>query len=55
MSGTQKNKMRKKRITLSLDEEIVKKIRKKQAKLLRKSRKSVSFSAIVNQYLKELF
>ena len=55
MSGTQKNKMRKKRITLSLDEEIVKKIRKKQAKLLRKSRKSVSLSSIVNQHLKEYF
>ena len=41
------------RVTLNLDEEVVKKIRKKQAKLLLKSRKFVSLSAIVNQYLKE--
>ena len=41
------------RITVNLDEEIVKKIRKKQAKLLLKSGRPVSFSAIVNQCLKK--
>ena len=41
------------RITLSLDEEVVKKTREKQAKLLLKSIKHVSFSAVVNQCLKE--
>jgi len=41
------------RITIILDDEIVKKARNKQAKALLKSKKSVSFSKIVNQCLKE--
>ncbi len=41
------------RLTIVLDEEIVKKARHKQAKSLRKSKKYVSFSSIVNQCLKE--
>jgi len=41
------------RITIILDDKIVKKVRKKQAKALLKSEKSVSFSKIVSQCLKE--
>ena len=41
------------RITIILDDEIVKKVRKKQAKALLKLEKSVSFSKIVSQCLKE--
>jgi len=41
------------RVTITLDEEIIKKARHKQAKSLRKSKKHVSFSSIVNQCLKE--
>ena len=41
------------RITVVLDEEVLKKARKKQSKLIIKSNKSISFSSIVNQCLKE--
>jgi len=41
----------KKRITISLDEEVIRKIRKKQARLIQKSGGSVSFSAILGEYL----
>jgi len=41
------------RLTISLDEEIVKKARHKQARSIRRSKKHVSFSSIVNQCLKE--
>lgn len=41
------------RITIMLDDELVKKIRAKQAKLIKDSTKSVSFSAVLNQVLKE--
>lgn len=40
------------RITVMLDEEIVKKLRSKQAKLLRDSTGSVSFSRVLNETLK---
>ena len=41
------------RVTVILDEEVVKKLRKIQAKLLLKSRKPVSFSSVVNECLKK--
>ncbi len=40
------------RITVMLDEEVVKKLRNRQAKLLRDSTKSVSFSKVLNETLK---
>jgi len=42
----------KKRITVSLDDELVRKIRKEQARLLKKSAGSVSFSAVLSHYLR---
>jgi len=42
----------KKRITITLDEELFRKIRKEQAKLLKKSGGYVSFSAVLSQYLR---
>ncbi|KAG2471654.1 MAG: hypothetical protein NPMRTHETA2_2850002 [Nitrosopumilales archaeon] len=41
------------RVTVILDEEVMKKLRKRQAKLLLKSRKHVSFSSVVNECLKK--
>jgi len=41
----------KKRITITLDEEIFRKIRKKQARLVKKGVGYVSFSAVLSQYL----
>ncbi len=41
------------RITIMLDDQLVKKIRAKQAKLIKGSTKSVSFSAVLNQVLKD--
>lgn len=41
------------RITIMLDEGIASKIRKKQARAVRKSNKSVSFSRIINEVLSE--
>jgi len=41
----------KKRISITLDEELFRKIRKKQARLIKKSGGSVSFSSILNDYL----
>ncbi len=41
------------RITVMLDENLVKSLRKKQAKLLMHSKKSISFSAVLNQTLRE--
>jgi hypothetical protein len=46
-------KMSKIRITIMIDEEIAKKLRLKQAKLLKKSTKSVSFSQVLNQMLRD--
>jgi len=41
----------KKRITITLDEELFRKIRKEQARLVKKSVGRVSFSAVLGQYL----
>jgi len=38
-----------KRITLMIDSELVTKIRNKQAELIKKTSKSVSFSSVANQ------
>ena len=42
-----------KRVTIMLDEELVRKIRWEQAKLLQNSVNSVSFSQVLSQYLKQ--
>ncbi|MDX1595310.1 MAG: hypothetical protein R3327_00015 [Nitrosopumilaceae archaeon] len=41
------------RITVMLDEEIVKKIRNRQAKKIKETASSVSFSSILNEVLQE--
>ena len=45
--------MTKKRITIVLDDDIIKKIRERQAKLIMKSVKSVSFSSVLNEYVRK--
>ncbi|MFQ5475807.1 MAG: hypothetical protein ACE5DT_02105 [Nitrosopumilus sp.] len=42
-----------KRITIVLDDDLVKKLREKQAKQLTKSAKSVSFSSVINDTLRK--
>ncbi len=42
-----------KRVTVVLDDYIVKKLREKQAKLIKESVKSVSFSYVVNATLRK--
>ena len=42
-----------KRITIVLDDDLLKKLREKQAKLIKESVKSVSFSHIVNVTLRK--
>ena len=42
-----------KRITIVLDDDLLKKLREKQAKLIKESIKSVSFSSVVNQTLRK--
>jgi hypothetical protein len=42
-----------KRVTVVLDDDLVKKIREKQAKLIKESVKSVSFSHVVNVTLRK--
>ncbi len=42
-----------KRITIVLDDDLVKKLREKQAKLIKESVKSVSFSRVVNDTLRK--
>jgi len=42
-----------KRITVVLDDDLVKKLREKQAKLIKESSKSVSFSSVINQTLRK--
>jgi len=42
-----------KRITVVLDDEIVKKLRHRQAKMINKSSKSVSFSRVINEELRK--
>ncbi len=41
------------RITIMLDDDLQKKLREKQAKLIKQSKKSVSFSRVVNLTLSE--
>ena len=38
-----------KRITIMLDDDLVKKLRERQSKLIKKSEKSVSFSSVLNE------
>jgi len=42
-----------KRITIVLDDDLIKKLREKQAKLIKKSAKSVSFSRVMNETLRQ--
>ena len=42
-----------KRITIMIDEENVKKLRNLQAKLIKESEKSVSFSRVLNEIIKK--
>ena len=42
-----------KRITIVLDDDLVKKLREKQAKLIRVSAKSVSFSRVLNDTVRK--
>lgn len=44
-----------KRITIVLDDDLVKKLREKQARLIKESVKSVSFSKVVNEILRKGF
>ncbi len=41
------------RITIMLDEELLKKLRIKQAKMLRTQNKSISLSRVINDYLRD--
>ena len=41
------------RITIMLDEDLLKKLREKQAKLIKQSNKNVSFSQVINLTLKQ--
>lgn len=41
-----------KRVTIVLDDDLLKKLHDKQAKLIRESKKSVSFSRVINQTLR---
>lgn len=41
-----------KRVTVVLDDNIVKKLHDKQAKLIKESVKSISFSSVINQTLR---
>jgi len=42
-----------KRITIILDDDLVKKLHEKQAKLIKESTKSVSFSRVLNDTLRK--
>jgi len=42
-----------KRITISLDDVLIKKLHEKQAKLIKKSAESISFSRVVNETLRK--
>ncbi len=41
------------RITIMLDEELLKKLRIKQAKMLKMQNKSISLSRVINDYLRD--
>ncbi|MCH8085352.1 MAG: hypothetical protein IIC15_02850 [Thaumarchaeota archaeon] len=42
-----------KRVTIVLDDDLLKKLREKQASLIKKSTKSVSFSRVVNEAIRQ--
>ncbi len=42
-----------KRITVVLDDDLVKKLHEKQSKLIKESLKSVSFSTVINQTVRK--
>jgi len=42
-----------KRVTIVLQDDLVKKLREKQSKLIKESTKSVSFSSVVNVYVRK--
>ncbi len=44
-----------KRVTIVLDDDLVKKLHEKQSKLIKESIKSVSFSSVINQILRKSF
>jgi len=44
-----------KRVTIMIDDDIHKKVRSKQADLIRKTEKSVSFSKVINDTLRSKF
>jgi len=41
------------RITIVIDDELMKKLRKKQAAMIQKTSKNVSFSSVITEYLKK--
>ena len=41
------------RVTIMLDDDLLKKLRNKQAKLIKKSLKSISFSRVINDSLND--
>ncbi len=43
------------RVTVILDDSLMKKLRKKQAELIKESSNSVSFSGVINQVLRKNF
>ena len=42
-----------KRVTIVLDDDLVKKLREKQSNQIKKSVKSVSFSSVMNEYIRK--
>jgi len=42
-----------KRVTIVLDDDLVKKLHEKQAKLIKETTKSVSFSSVINQTIRK--
>lgn len=41
------------RVTIIIDDDLERKLRFKQAKLIRKSTRAISFSKIINEYLRK--
>ena len=42
-----------KRVTVMIDDDLAKKLREKQAKQIKESTKSVSFSKVLNEYVRK--
>ena len=42
-----------KRVTITLDDDLVKKLRKKQSQLIKKTSGAVSFSRVLNDFVRE--